>query len=48
MNMNSLAFMLNLGDFNFISTLWWDGSISNKEGIKLESTSMTLSLRECI
>lgn len=47
MYMNSLLFKLNLGDFSFISTLWWDGNIYNKEGIKLELTSMNNSLREC-
>ena len=48
MSLSNPAFRLILGDFNCRSSFWWDGNISTKEGIGLESVSSTHGLHQLI
>ena len=48
MSLSNPAFRLILGDFNCRSSSWWDGNISTKEGIGLESVSSTHGLHQLI
>ena len=40
--------MLRLGDFNCRSNFWWEGDISTKEGIDLESVSSSHGVHQLI
>ena len=48
MSMSNPAFRLILGDFNCRSNSWWKGNISMKEGIDLESVSLSHGLHQLI
>ena len=44
MSLGNPAFRLILGDFNCRPSSWWEGNISTKEGINLESVSSSRGL----
>ena len=48
MSLSSPAFRLILRDFNWWSSSWWEGDISSKEGIDLESVSSSHGLHQLI
>ena len=48
MSLSNLAFRLILGDFNCRLNSWWDGNVSTKEGIDLESVSLSHGLHKII
>ena len=48
MSLSNSAFRLILGDFNCRSNFWWEGDISTKEGIGLESVSSSHGLHQLI
>ena len=47
-NLSNPVLRLILEDINCRSNSWWDGDISSKEGINLESTSISHRLRQLI
>ena len=48
MSLGKPAFRLILGNFNYSSNSWWEGDISTKEGIDLESVSLSHGLHQLI
>ena len=48
MSLSNPAFRLVLGDFNCRSNFWWEGDISTKEGIGLESVTSSHGLHQLI
>ena len=48
MSLSNLAFRLILEDFNCRSNSWWEGDISTKEGIDLESVASCHGLHQLI
>ena len=48
MSLGNPASRLILGDFNCRPSSWWEGNISTKEGINLESVSSSRGLHQLI
>ena len=48
MSLSNPAFRLVLGGFNCRSNFWWEGDISTKEGIGLESVTSSHGLHQLI